>query len=102
VVKDFLKGDREMEDIVIAQDEEGTAMLTTVSALSSYGQPVFRIESEDPELDGDYTPWDFISPGVRAADVVKGWAMRPERTPEELEAADRFLQGFVAWQRVRQ
>ncbi len=79
-----------MNDLLVTQDEKGgTATLTTASPLSHYGLPVLRIEAED--VSGDFGPSDCIAPGLTAAGVVAGWAKEEGRTPEELQAARRFL-----------
>ncbi|HBG38938.1 MULTISPECIES: hypothetical protein [Clostridium] len=82
-----------MDDIMIMQDANGgTAVLTTDSPLSHYGIPVLRIEADD--INGDFAPADLIgSPPIiiTAASVIAGWADNPERTPEEIAAARKYL-----------
>lgn len=76
-------------NIIVATDKNGgTAALTTDSPLSHYGAPVLRIEADD--IDGDFGPRDIID-GRPAAYAVAGWAIQAERTPEEIEAAKKFL-----------
>lgn len=85
-----------MEDILIITDKDGgTAYLTTNSPMSHYGTPVLRIEANDAE--GDFGPADIIGEVVggggimTAADVVYGWAIRPERTEAEFKIARSYL-----------
>lgn len=88
-------------NILVTRDAQGgEAWLTTDSPASHYGCPVLRIEADD--VDGDFGPADMIDTSgdanrihperiVTAADVVAGWARSTERTPEEIEAARKFL-----------
>lgn len=84
-----------MEDIVIATDPEGgSAVLTTHSPMSHYGCPVLQITAED--VDGDFGPADLIHDDAHeriypAANVVAGWAMKPERSVLEVKAARMYL-----------
>jgi hypothetical protein len=73
----------------------GRAYLTWGSPMSHYGCPVLRIDAED--VDGDFGPADLIDAssigrGVfPAANIVAGWVAKVGRTPEEVEAARKFL-----------
>jgi hypothetical protein len=67
------------------------AHLTSEHAASSYGLPVLVVNREafgpadvvlDPEDPDNVT---------LAAEVVHAWASQPERTPEERDAARRYL-----------
>lgn len=83
-------------DIIICTDPQGgIARLTTDSPASHYGIPVLRVEAED--VSGDFGPADLIGdiekPDklITAAQVVAGWASKPERTKAEIETAASFL-----------
>jgi hypothetical protein len=85
-----------MEDILVCKDSKGgTAILTTASPASHYGIPVLRIDAED--VSGDFGPSDLLgnldepSKMFHAAGMVAGWAGQPGRTPEEIEAARKYL-----------
>lgn len=79
-----------MTDILISSDPDGgTAALTTYSPLSHYGIPILRIEGDD--INGDFGPADIVHSTLTAADVVAGWAIKPERTDGEIETARLFL-----------
>lgn len=89
-----------MNHLVLRDAQGGEAWLTTDSPVSHYGCPVLRISAED--VLGDFGPADMIDTSgdperihpdriITAADVVVGWAMKPDRTPEEKAAARKFL-----------
>jgi hypothetical protein len=72
---------REME----AAATEPVVELTTEHSASSYGVPVLV-------LDGlAYGPGDVLPSGEQAASLVGRWSLLPERTPEELDDASRYL-----------
>jgi len=62
-----------------------TPALTTDHAMSSDGVPVLVVDGEV------YGPGDVLPDGCPAAAWVQDWSRGPERTPEELEMAGRFL-----------
>lgn len=88
-----------MGDILIARDPGGgTAILTTRSPLCRYGTPVLRIEADD--IEGDYVPADVIG-DITAAQIVAGWAVSGQRTPDELEAVGRYLSQWPEGPQIR-
>ncbi|OHD67197.1 MAG: hypothetical protein A2W19_11710 [Spirochaetes bacterium RBG_16_49_21] len=82
-------------NLLISKDKDGgCAYLTTDSPASHYGAPVLQISADD--IDGDFGPSDFIDDGnghiFSGAQIVAGWVSQPDRTPEEISAARKFLQ----------
>ena len=80
--------------MIIEDENGGTASLTTDSCLSRYGIPILRVEAED--INGEYGPGDVLNVDdtrgiLTAAQIVAGWALNPERTKEEIKAAQAFL-----------
>jgi len=82
-------------DFLISSDEDGESRLTNQAPFSVTGLPMLHISSS--EINGDFTADDIITfnPETNeiciAAYVVENWALNPERTAEELEAARLFL-----------
>jgi len=83
------------EYLVLRDAQGGTAVLTNETCASRYGLPVLVIDAED--VQGDFGPADLIGDLDRpetlmhAAQVVAAWGLAPERTPDERDAARRFL-----------
>jgi hypothetical protein len=83
------------EYLILSDPRGGRAILTTEASGSSYGIPVLVVEADD--IQGEFGPADLIvdpaqpERAVRGADLVAAWALAPERTPEEREAARRYL-----------
>lgn len=73
----------------------GKVRLTNISLFSRFGAPVLQFIAED--MDGEFGPRDLIDLSgmgggqVTAAFLVLVWALAPERTNDELAAADMFL-----------
>jgi hypothetical protein len=84
-----------MNYLITTDPEGGSARLTNETCASRYGIPVLTIDAADVE--GDFGPADLIGDLDRpetltyAAEVVAAWASQPERTPEERDAARRYL-----------
>lgn len=75
----------------MSKNESLKIELTTDSPASSYGISVARIDGVDYGP-GDRVPLGKNALGTRlAASLVYEWAQEPGRTPEEREAARRFL-----------
>jgi hypothetical protein len=70
----------------------GEARLTTESPASRHGVPVLEVTGEG--IIGTFGPRDVfgVPPKMMsAARLVHTWAMDPARTPQEKDAARRFL-----------
>jgi hypothetical protein len=81
-----------MDYLILTDTEGGTATLKTNSPASHYGIPILRIDASD--VVGDFGPADLIATEPKplsAAVIVAAWGGSPERTPEEREAARKYL-----------
>lgn len=83
--------ERSMDDLILPDQEGGTARLTTDTPASSYGIPVLVIDADD--IKAELGPADIVpsSPPITAADIVITWDSQPDRNEEERAAADRYL-----------
>jgi hypothetical protein len=84
-----------MNYLILTDDKGGTATLTDETAACRYGVAVLLIHAEDCQ--GEFGPADLIGDLdppetlMHAAEPVLAWALKPERTAEEREAARLFL-----------
>jgi len=77
-----------MNGFILGQNEYGATMLTN-DRLSSGPVPVLRV-IDGSRLD-ELGPGDFYMNPMLAADLVRDWAAKQERTEDEIKMAERFL-----------
>ena len=90
-----------MNYLIVLNDRGGEARLTTESAASHDGIPVLEVTGDG--VIGTFRARDFfgVPPKMMsAARLVCTWGMDPARTPDERDAARRFLRQWPAGPQV--